>query len=83
MITYYGLDITSSTASGEQPEIGVTIAADASIPFGTVLKINGKEYTVQDRGGAINGKVIDILCESESLAELLGTNEYEVYIKEE
>ncbi|MCR0567404.1 hypothetical protein MKC54_05120 [[Clostridium] innocuum] len=48
-----------------------------------MLKINGKKYTVQDRGGAINGKVIDILCESESLAGRLGTDEYEVYIKEE
>lgn len=56
------------TASGTTPKEGVTVAADKSIhPLGTKLyiecpsypSVNG-EYTVEDVGGAIKGKRIDI-----------------------
>lgn len=60
---YAGLN---KTASGVAPVEGITIAADKSIPFGTKLKINGHIYTVQDRGGAIKGKHIDIYMNSHS-----------------
>lgn len=40
------------TASGTTAHKG-TIAAPRNIPYGTKFIINGKEYTVEDRGGAI------------------------------
>ena len=57
-----------TTASGETTVEGVTCAADKSIPFGTKLLINGHVYTVQDRGGAINGNHIDIYMSSHEKA---------------
>lgn len=52
----------NKTASGVMPTPNHTIAADKSIPFGTQFIINGVTYTVEDRGGAIKGKHIDIFC---------------------
>ena len=57
-----------TTASGDTTVEGVTCAADPSIPFGTKLLINGHIYTVQDRGGAIKGKHIDIYVSSHEKA---------------
>ena len=75
------MDITSATASGADPEIGVTIGVDpAVIPYGTIVLINGKEYVAQDTGDYI-GNHIDILCESEAAAERLGTYKTKVFIK--
>ena len=49
------------TASGGKAVQGVTVAADKSIPFGTRIYIDGVgERIVQDRGGAIKGKRIDL-----------------------
>lgn len=48
------------TASGKMPTVGKTIAADKSLPFGMEVVIEGHTYTVEDRGGAINGNRIDI-----------------------
>lgn len=66
-LTYYSNTVRSCGAVGRKcadtinyPVEGVTIAADPSIPFGTKLLINGNVYTVQDRGGAIKGKVLDV-----------------------
>lgn len=75
------MDITSATASGADPEIGVTIGVDpAVIPYGTIVLINGKEYVAQDTGN-YTGNHIDILCESEAKAESLGTYITRVYVK--
>ena len=74
------MDITSATASGADPEIGVTIGVDPNvIPYGTIVLINGKEYIAQDTGN-YTGNHIDILCESEAVAERLGTYNTQVYI---
>lgn len=79
-ITYYGLDITTSTASMMKPEIGKTIGVDPSIiPYGTKVKIENKIYEAQDTGN-YTGNHIDILCESESISEKLGTHNAEVFI---
>ena len=59
---------STTTASGATTVEGVTCAADPSIPFGTKLLINGHVYTVQDRGGAIKGKHIDIYIEGHDRA---------------
>lgn len=56
------------TASGAVPTEGVTVAADASIPFGTQLEVDGHVYTVQDRGGMINANHLDIFKSSHSKA---------------
>ena len=73
------MDITSATASGADPEVGVTIGVDpAVIPYGTSVLINGKEYVAQDTGN-YTGNHIDILCEA--VAENLGTYNTIVHIK--
>jgi len=51
---------TGITASGTRATAGRTIAASSQFAFGTKLVINGKVYTVEDRGGAIKGNKIDI-----------------------
>lgn len=49
------------TASGK-PAVGRIIAAPPEIPFGTTIYIKGYGYgVVQDRGGAIKGKRLDVL----------------------
>lgn len=71
------------TASMAEAKQGVTIAADTNVhPFGTVLVIDGKEYTVQDRGGAVKGKHVDIYFESHEEAKQFGVQYKDVFIKE-
>lgn len=59
---------TGRTASGTQATSGRTVAASGQFAFGTKLIINGKEYTVEDRGGAIQGNKIDIYMDSHTEA---------------
>lgn len=56
------------TSSGRYATANHTIAAPGNFAIGTKLKINGVVYTVEDRGGAINGKKIDIYVNSHSEA---------------
>lgn len=67
------------TASGEKVKAGVTVAAPKEFPFGTKLLINGNTYIVQDRGGAIKNKRIDIYCETHEEALKNGVDYYDVY----
>lgn len=72
------------TADQNIAKQGVTVAADTSVlPFGTVLLINGHEYIVQDRGGAIKGNRIDIYFESHEEALQFGVQNKEIFIKGE
>lgn len=48
------------TASGTKATANRTIAAPRTFAFGTKVVINGITYTVEDRGGAIQGNRIDI-----------------------
>ena len=59
---------TGITASGTKATAGRTVAASGQFAFGTKLIINGKEYTVEDRGGAIQGNKIDIYMDSHAEA---------------
>lgn len=56
------------TAMGTRATAGRTVAASSKFAFGTKLNINGHIYTVEDRGGAINGNKIDIYVNSHAEA---------------
>lgn len=47
------------TASGTQATAGRTAAMNG-VPFGTKIVIDGHEYTIEDRGGGLGSKIIDI-----------------------
>ena len=59
---------TGRTASATKATAGRTVAASSKFAFGTKLNIGGHIYTVEDRGGAINGNRIDIYVNSHSQA---------------
>ena len=59
---------TGRTASGTKATAGRTVAASSKFAFGTKLNIGGHVYTVEDRGGAVNGNKIDIFVGSHSEA---------------
>ena len=50
---------TGITASGTQATAGRTAAMNG-VPFGTKIVIDSHEYTVEDRGGGLGSKIIDI-----------------------
>ena len=62
-----------STASGATATAGRTIATSNSFPFGTKLYIEGLgTYTVEDRGGAVQGRHIDVFFNTHSEAAAFG-----------
>ena len=68
------------TASGVKAVQGVTIAADTKVlPFNTKVIIDGHEYIVQDRGGAIKGNRIDVYFDSHQKALDFGVQYKEIY----
>lgn len=70
------------TASGAIARQGVTVAADTSIlPFGTVILIGGEEFTVQDVGGGVDGKHIDIYFDNHAAAVEFGVRYETIYRK--
>lgn len=73
-----GLWADGITASGETATEGVTIAASSELEFGTVVRIDGHEYTVQDRGGAITGNRMDLYFENHDDALTWGVQTKEV-----
>ncbi len=79
-LTFYAGD--STTASGRTPRVNHTIAADTSVlPMYTKVYIEGwGTYTVEDRGGAIKGKRIDIFVANNSIAKKNGVKYANVYI---
>ncbi len=62
------------------------LAADASIPFGTIIKVSNHQYSlpdpffgiVLDRGGNINGTNIDVFCGSQGAGLFSGGTSYDV-----
>lgn len=72
---------TGITASGTVATPNHTLAADSSIPFGTKLVIDGQEYVVEDRGGAVNGKHLDMFFSDHSTALNVGTRYMDVYLE--
>ena len=68
------------TASGARATANHTVAAPSTFAFGTQLVINGKTYTVEDRGGAIQGNRIDIYMDSHSEALAWGVRYLDVEV---
>ena len=64
---------TGITASGARATANHTIAAPRTFRFGEHVSINGTTYTVEDRGGAIQGNRIDIYMDSHSEALAWGS----------
>ena len=62
--------------------INHTVAASAQYAFGTKLIINGAEYTVEDRGGAISGNRIDIFMNSHAEALAWGVKYLPVQVED-
>lgn len=68
------------TASGVKATANHTIAAPSTFAFGTKVVINGVTYTVEDRGGAIQGNRIDIYMNSHAEALAWGVRYVEVEV---
>lgn len=72
------------TASGAIAKPNYTIAADTSVlPFGTKVRINGHTYEVQDRGGAIKNKRIDVYFADHESALKFGRQKKTVFLVKE
>lgn len=68
------------TASGAKATANHTIAAPSTFAFGTKVVINGVTYTVEDRGGAIQGNRIDIYMNSHAEALAWGVRYVDVEV---
>lgn len=72
----------SKTSTGTTCKVGKTIAVDPRvIPYGSIIRINGKDYVAEDCGGGIKGKHIDIYFDSHSEALDFGKQKAEVFKK--
>ena len=70
------------TASGTHATAGRTIATSKQFSFGTKLLINGVTYTVEDRGGAIQGDRIDVYFDTHQQALQWGVKYLPVQVVE-
>ena len=70
------------TASGKKTEVGVTAAADWSVlPKGSKVYIEGIGWReIQDVGGGVDGKHIDVLVKTHKEALSLGTDREGVWL---
>ncbi len=68
------------TASGKAVRVGM-VAADRSIPFGTVLDVPGYgRCVVEDRGGAIKGRRLDVYYNTHAEARRWGVRYVQVTV---
>lgn len=70
------------TASGVMASPNRTLAAGGNFAFGTELMIDGQTYVVEDRGGAVHGKHLDMFFSSHSTALAVGTRKMDVYLED-
>ena len=68
------------TASGAIATPNHTIATDSRYAFGTKFIILGQVYTVEDRGGAIQGNRIDVYFDTHAEALQFGKKYADVYL---
>lgn len=72
---------TGITASGTKATAGRTIAAPSTYSFGTKIELEGMgTYTVEDRGGAIQGNKIDVYFNSHSEALKFGRRQVKMRV---
>lgn len=72
------------TSTGTKATQGRTIAVDPDIiPYGSKVKINGKEYIAEDCGGAIKDNHIDVFFETHEDALEFGVQYANIFLKEE
>ncbi|AYB00539.1 3D domain-containing protein [Lachnoanaerobaculum umeaense] len=78
-------DPSNMTRSGNRPVVGRTIAADWSVlPAGTRVRIGDSDniYVVEDTGGNIKGRTIDIYMHNDAETSAHGIRYPELYIVE-
>ena len=69
------------TASGVRASANHTIAASSAYPFGTKIEIEGLGvFTVEDRGGAIQGNKIDVFFNSHQEALNFGRKQLRIRV---
>ena len=69
------------THSGKMARSNHTVAADLSLMnLGDKITIDGKEYFVEDSGGAVKGDVIDIFFDTHEEVDAFGVKYGEVKI---
>jgi 3D (Asp-Asp-Asp) domain-containing protein len=70
------------TASGTKARVRHTIAASHSLPFHSVVRIEGLdgEYYVEDRGGAIKGSKVDLFVSNKKEADNWGVQNRTIYV---
>lgn len=70
------------TASGTKAKQGRTIAMDKTIPFGTLVKIEGFDeiFRVEDRGSKIKGNKVDVYFENVEDAIKFGKQKRKIFI---
>ena len=71
---------TGITASGKRATANHTVAAPRTFAFGTKIVMNGKTYTVEDRGGAIQGNRIDLYVNTHAEALAWGVRYLDVEV---
>lgn len=74
-------DKTDGITASQVPAVqGRTLAAPKTYPFGTKIIIDGVEYIVEDRGGAIKDNKFDMFFYSHQEAKKYGVNKTTVEI---
>lgn len=69
------------TYSGTIPQANHTLSADLSLlPLGTKVMIDDIVYTVEDKGGGVNGQKVDIFFATHEEALAFGTQKADVYL---
>ncbi len=82
---YCNCDICSGghnkTFSGTVPKANHTLSADLTVlPLGSKVWIDGVIYTVEDKGGNVNGQTVDIFYDTHEEALEHGTITEDVYL---
>lgn len=76
-----GHDKPAPTAAGVWPVADFTIAADPEVlPIGSIVRILGREYMVQDVGSAVDGHHIDIFFRTHKQALQFGVQYADVEV---
>ena len=76
-----GIPPRGITASGAETRWGIA-AADPTIPFGTRAYVNGYGWaTVEDRGGAIKGRRMDLWMPTKEMALEWGRQDVRVWLE--